>query len=276
MGRVALGVIVGVALAFLFLPLISVFISMPLPQLIHDLNTPVAYTALALSLRTSVIALSLMVILGTPTAYWIARGNFPGRQVLRAAVQMPVVSPPAVAGVGLLLVFGQLGLLGHTLTVLHISFAFNAAAVVMAQLFIGAPFYLSSAIQAFENLDQRLLEASRTLGASSASTFFRVIVPLASPGLVTGFALGWGRALGEFGATMMFAGNLPGKTQTLPLAIYTAMQSNLQVAVAMSALLLVVSFALLVVVMALGRSKTGSRREEVRMHAVSDGAKTPA
>jgi len=258
--RILFALVLSVALGFIFLPIVAVFISMPPGQLIAQLNTQVSYQALLLSMQTTVISLGIIVSLGTPLAYWLAKSKFRGQRILRTAVQLPIVSPPAVAGVGLLLVFGRAGLLGHTLTVLGLSLSFNTAAVVIAQVFISVPFFITAAMQAFESVDNKLLSVSRTLGVSPWKTFWRVSVPLALPGLLSGAALAWGRALGEFGATMMFAGNLPNKTQTLPLAIFAAMQSNVQVAVAMSALLLLVSFALLLLVMLIGHAPKKGRK----------------
>ncbi len=254
MFRILWSIVIAIGLAFLFLPLLAVFFSMPIGTLFRELNTAASYQALQLSIKTSVSALIVILLLGTPIAYWLARSNFRGQSLVRAAVQMPAVSPPAVAGVGLLLVFGQSGLLGHAFSLFGISLSFDTSAVIIAQMFISAPFYIHAAMQAFAAVDGQLLTVSRTLGVSRWSTFWRVTIPLAAPGLLSGAALAWGRALGEFGATMMFAGNLPGITQTLPLAIYTAMQSNFNVAVAMSALLLLVSFILLILVYMLGRT----------------------
>ena len=259
LGRLLFALLIAIGLSFLFLPLISVFISMPPGQLLTALRTEEAYQALRLSMETTVITLCLTLLLGTPMAYWLAKQDFRGNKLLRVAVQLPIVSPPAVAGVGLLLVFGRMGLLGDTMEFLGISLSFNVAAVVLAQLFISFPFYVSSAIQAFESVDAQLSAVSRTLGVSRWKTFCRVTLPLASPGLLSGIALSWGRALGEFGATMMFAGNLPGKTQTLPLSIYTAMQSDMDAAIAMSALLLMVSFVLLLLVFLIGRTQRINR-----------------
>ncbi|UOF89042.1 ABC transporter permease [Fodinisporobacter ferrooxydans] len=268
LGRMILALLIALGLAFLFMPLLSVFVSMSPGQLLIDLNTAASYQALQLSMETTVVTLFLTVLLGTPIAYWLSKSQFRGRNLLRVAVQMPIVSPPAVAGVGLLLVFGRMGLLGHTLTILGLSLSFNTAAVVLAQVFISIPFYISAGMQAFEAINDQLVAVSRTLGVSKWNTFCRVTLPIASPGLLSGVALSWGRALGEFGATMMFAGNLPGKTQTLPLAIYTAMQSNMNAAIAMSALLLIVSFVLLLSVFLIGRTQQSNRimRKEVRQN----------
>jgi len=247
-GVVISSIAIAIALAFLLLPLAAVFFAVPPAQALRDLASPAAATALALSFRTSSVAVIVTALFGMPLAYWLSRGRFAGKRVLEAAVQMPIVVPPAVAGVGLLLVFGRRGMLGPTLAALHASVAFSTAAVVMAQAFVAGPFFIAAARQAFDAVDPDLIAVSRTLGASALRTFARVELPLAAPGLFAGAALCWARALGEFGATMLFAGNLPGVTQTLPLAIYTALDSGLDVAVAMSALLLFAAFALLLLI----------------------------
>jgi len=253
LGRLGLALLIAVILAFLFLPLISVFISRSPLQLIATLNTDIAYQALVLSLETTSIALLIIVIFGTPLAYWVAKYSFRGKRFLEVALQMPIVVPPAVAGVGLILVFGNLGLLGGAVSALGIDIGFTWIAVIMAQVFISAAFYVFAARQAFEAVDDELLAVSRTLGESPWRTFLRITTPLALPGLLSGAALSLARALGEFGATIVFAGNLPGSTQTMPLAIYTALQSNFEVAVAISALLLTVAFILLLLVSQINR-----------------------
>lgn len=244
LGRLVLAGLIAVLLAFLFMPLISVFISRSPLELISNLNTNLAYQALLLSLETTLVSLAIIVVFGTPLAYWVAKYSFRGKRFLEVALQMPIVVPPAVAGVGLILVFGNRGLLGEVLG----GVAFTTVAVVMAQVFISAAFYVFAARQAFEAVDDELLAVSHTLGESPWRTFWRITVPLALPGLLSGAALSLARALGEFGATIVFAGNLPGSTQTLPLAIYTALQSNFDVAIAISALLLSVAFVLLLLV----------------------------
>jgi molybdate transport system permease protein len=235
-------------ISFLLLPMISVFLEMAPGELWLQLTTPIALQALRLSVYTTLISLGLILMLGTPLSYFLANKDFPGKRVLEVLIQLPVVIPPAVAGVGLLLVFGRFGLVGQWLEVYGINVSFTAAAVVMAQTFIAAPFYIQGARTAFAGVDPTLISVSRTLGVSKGRTFFRIILPLSLPGLISGAALSWGRALGEFGATIMFAGNLTGETQTLPLAIFTAMQSNLSVAIAISALLITVAFFLLLLV----------------------------
>lgn len=247
-GRVTIAVLIVIMLLYLFFPLLAVFVSKSPGLLLEKLNSPLSYQALSLSIKTTAISLLLIVAFGTPVAYWLAKSQFHGKKWLEVALQMPIVAPPAVVGVALLLVFGQKGMLGSTLSVLGLNIPFTSIAVVMAQLFMSAPFFISTARQSFEAVDDQLLSVSRTLGVTRWKTFLRVTIPLALPGLLSGVALSWARALGEFGATMMFAGNLPGKTQTLPLAIFTAMESDADVALAISALLLSVSFILLLFV----------------------------
>ena len=264
-GRTALGAVVALALAFLFLPLVAVFTAIPPAQAFEDLASPAAVTALLLSLRTTFEAVAATIALGTPLAYWLARARFRGKRLVEAAVQMPIVVPPAVAGVGLLLVFGRRGMLGPALDSVHLGVAFTTTAVVIAQAFVAGPFFVVAARQAFDAIDPDLVAVARTLGASPMRTFLSVELPLAAGGLLAGAALSWARALGEFGATMLFAGNLPGVTQTLPLAIYTALDSGLDVAVAMAGLLLFSAFALLLLIRLLDwrmGAVSARRREE--------------
>jgi molybdate transport system permease protein len=246
--RLSMALVIAVLLAFLAVPLISMFVYTNPGTLLSQLDSQVAYQAVVLSLVTSVIALVVTVILGTPVAYWLAKNEFRGKPVIDIVLQLTIVMPASVAGVGLLLVFGKTGILGHVLARWGVQIPFTQLAVVLAQVFTAAAFYISSARQAFVGVDDHLIAASRTLGVPPWRTFLRVTVPLAAPGMMAGAALGWARALGEFGATLVFAGNLPGATQTLPLAIYTALQANLTTAVAISALLLVVAAVLLVLV----------------------------
>lgn len=243
--------LVAITLSFIFLPMIAVFLDMTPQEIWQQLQTPLAYESLKLSLYTTLISLGLIIIFGTPVAYLLATKDFTGKHVLDVLIQLPIVIPPAVAGVGLLMVFGRFGLLGGWLDIFGIRIGFTFIAVIMAQSFISAPFYIQAARTSFATIDQSIINVSRTLGASKLRTFFRIILPLSIPGLVTGAALSWGRALGEFGATIMFAGNLPGKTQTMPLAIYSAMESDMRIAVALSALLITVAFFLLLSVKAI-------------------------
>jgi molybdate transport system permease protein len=175
-------------------------------------------------------------------------------RALETLLQLPIVIPPAVAGVAMLLAFGRRGLLAGLLYPEGWSVTFTTAAVVMAEVFVSAPFFVQAATSAFRRIDPKLVIVARTFGASPLRVFFRIAVPIAAPGLVAGAAMSWARALGEFGATLMFAGNVEGRTQTLPLAIYTALESELRAAQALSIVLVVVAFALLLFVRAMSRS----------------------
>ena len=187
-----------------------------------------------------------MIVFGTPISYLLATTEFPGKTLVTTLFELPLVLPPAVAGLGLLVAFGRFGLVGPQLTALGISLPFTKAAVVMAMTFVASPLYVRQAIAAFTAVDPDLLAASRTLGAGPARTFFRVAVPVAAPGLGAGAALGWSRALGEFGATILFAGSLPGKTETAPIAIYLGLEQGLNQALALGALLITVSAIVLI------------------------------
>jgi len=247
-GKWLLLALVIIIIAYLLLPLVSVFTSKSPALIWESLHGSVAYRALVLSLKTTIISIVCIIVFCTPLSYMLAKNEFFGKKVLEAFLKMPIVAPTAVVGVGLLLVFGKRGLLGGALALVGVEIPFTVIAVVMAQIFMASPFYLNTARQSFEAVDDQLLAVSRTLGVSPWMTFWRVTIPLSFPGLLTGVALSWALALGEFGATVMFAGNMPGKTQTLPLAIYTAMESDANVAIAISALLLAVSFLLLLFV----------------------------
>jgi molybdate transport system permease protein len=201
-----------------------------------------------LSLLTTAISLILVVTLGTPLAWSLARARGRLAHAVETVIQLPIVVPPAVAGVAMLLAFGRRGLLASILYPEGWSVTFTTAAVVMAEVFVSAPFFVQAAISAFRRLDARLIVVARTFGASPFRVFLRIALPLAAPGLLAGAAMSWARSLGEFGATLMFAGNLEGRTQTLPLAIYTALESDLRAAQALSMILVVVAFALLLFV----------------------------
>jgi molybdate transport system permease protein len=241
-----------VALAFLALPLIAIFARVPPGRLAAQLSNPLVTDALLVSLKTTLIAQALVLAFGTPAAY-VLSSRFRGRGLLVTLVELPLVLPPAVAGVGLLAAFGRFGLL-------HTSIAFTQTAVVLAVAFVSSPLYVRQAIAAFETVDENLVAASRTLGAGPVKTFFRVVLPLARGGLTAGEALAFARGLGEFGATIMFAGSLPKVTQTLPLAVYAAFDVDFDVALAIGALLVLVSAALLLTVKWLGSSSTSRFR----------------
>jgi len=236
---VALWASACVALAFLLLPIVAIFSELTLGELRAGLTSEVARDALRVTLETNLVAMALIVFFGTPTAYLLASREFRGRSLLVTLVELPLVLPPAVAGIGLLAAFGRLGLLGGTMESLGLDIAFTKTAVVLAVTFVASPFYVRTAIAAFEGIDRDLVAASRTLGAGPARTFFRVALPLASGGLGAGAALAFARGLGEFGATIMFAGSLQGVTQTLSLAIYQEFDVDFDSALAIGALLVV-------------------------------------
>jgi molybdate transport system permease protein len=236
----------AVALGFLLLPIVAIFARVSPGSLVSQLSRPVVTDALVISLKTSAIAQALVLLLGTPAAYLLATRRFRGRSILVVLVELPLVLPPAVAGIGLIAAFGRLGLLGGTLNSLGIEIGLTQTAVVLAVAYVSSPLYVRQAIAAFEAVDPNLVAASRTLGAGRVKTFFRVVLPLARRGLAAGEALAFARGLGEFGATIMFAGSLQGVTQTLPVAIYQEFDTDFTTALAMSALLVIVSGALLV------------------------------
>jgi molybdate transport system permease protein len=236
----------AVALAFLTLPMLAIFVHVPPGRLIDQLSNPVVTDALIVSFKTTLIAQALVLVFGTPTAYLLASRRFPGRSLCITLVELPLVLPPAVAGIGLLAAFGRFGLLGSSLSSAGITLPFTQSAVTIAVAFVASPLYVRQAIAAFEAIDPNLVAASRTLGAGPARTFFRVVLPLARGGLLAGEALAFARGLGEFGATIMFAGSLQKVTQTLPLAIYAEFEVNFDVTLAISALLVLISAALLI------------------------------
>lgn len=230
---------------FIAVPLAALLLDLAPRDLAAHLATPLALRALWLTIQTTLVATLLAVVLGTPLAYLLARGSFRGRDALDTLIDLPITIPPVVAGVALLLAFGRRGLLGRQLDVWGIRVAFTSLAVVLAQLFIASPFFVKSARAGFEGVDLRLEAAARTLGATRWRVFWTITVPLSRSALVSGVVLAWARALSEFGATMMFAGNFPGRTQTLTLAVMTAMESDLETAVAVSALSLALALSAL-------------------------------
>jgi molybdate transport system permease protein len=238
-----LGLAAAVVLAFFLLPLVGLFTRTSPLEVVHRLGTAQARDALLVSLRTNAIAEALIVALGTPAAYLLATRRFPGRAIVLTILELPLVLPPAVGGIALLAAFGRFGLLHGAGGI-----AFTQTAVVIAVVFVAGPFYVRPAVAAFEGLDRGLVEAARTLGAGSARVFARIALPLAAAGLGTAAAVAFARGLGEFGATIMFAGSLQGVTQTLPLAIYSAFATNLDTAVSLGVLLVIVSAAILLTV----------------------------
>jgi molybdate transport system permease protein len=251
---VACGAALAVAVAFLALPVVAVFADAPPRELVSSLGDDAALEALRLSFECSAIALAIIAVIGTPAAWLLATRRFPGREVLITIVELPLVMPPAVAGIGLLAALGPNGILGG-ITDRHL--VLQTAGVVVALTFVSAPFYLRLAQAGFAAVDPSLLEASRTLGAGEARTFARVAIPSARAALGAGAALAWGRALGEFGATLMFAGSFRGVTQTAPLAIYERFSTDLTAALALSAVLIAISAGLLLAVKLVTRDAVG-------------------
>jgi molybdate transport system permease protein len=233
------------ALVFLTLPIAAIFLQVGPGELIDRLGEPQSTDALRLSLITSGIALALIICVGTPAAYLLATRSFRGKSLVVTLVELPLVLPPAVAGIALLAAVGPSGILGGAVDAAGIELALQTAGVVVALTFVASPFYVRQAMAAFAAVDRTLMDASRTLGASEARGFTRVMIPAALPGLAAGTALALGRALGEFGATLMFAGSFQGITQTVPLAIYDRFSTNFESALALSAILVAVSAAIL-------------------------------
>jgi len=232
-------------LAFLVIPIVAIFAESPPLRMLGHLDDPVVVDALVVTLKTNAVAFGLTLLVGTPAAYLIGRRRFPGRSLVITLVELPLVLPPAVAGIGLLAAFGRAGLLGEEVSALGIDLAFTQAAVVLAVMFVAGPFYVRQAIASFEALDDDLLLAARTLGAGPGRTFWRVALPLAANGLGAGAALCLARGIGEFGATIMFAGSLQGVTQTVTLAIYDALNADFEVALAIGGLLVIISAVVL-------------------------------
>jgi molybdate transport system permease protein len=235
----------AVTLLFLALPIAAIFLRISPAELFAQLGDEAAVDAIIVSLKTSAIAHVFILGVGTPTAYLLATRRFRGRSAVLTLIELPLVLPPAVAGIALLATFGQRGLLGGTLDAFGVSISFTQAAVVLAVILVASPFYLRQAIASFEAVDPHLTDASRTLGVGPFGTFRRVALPLARGGLGAGSTLAFARGLGEFGATIMFAGSLQGRTQTLPLMIYAQLDQDFDVALAVGALLVLVSLVIL-------------------------------
>jgi molybdate transport system permease protein len=235
-------------LVFLLLPLVALLLRITPAQLLANLSNPEVAQAIGLSIVTTSITVVLSVLAGTPLAYLLARREFRGRTALETLIDLPMVLPPSVAGIALLVAFGRRGLLGQYLTIAGIELAFTQIAVVLAQVFVAAPFYIKAAAAGFASVDRELEQAAALDGAASLQVLRHVTVPLAWTSLFGGAVMTWARALGEFGATIIFAGNFPGRTQTMPLAIYQGFEQDLGVALTLSVILLAVSFGVLFLV----------------------------
>jgi molybdate transport system permease protein len=238
-------VCLAAVLIFLTLPVVAIFVNSSPGELIASLGEPGALDALWLSLRTTAASIAIILLVGTPAAYLLATRSFRGKAVVVTLIELPLVLPPAVAGIALLAAVGPSGILGGAVEAAGIELSLATAGVVVALTFVASPFYVRQAMAAFAAVEPTLLDASRTLGASEAHGFLRVMIPVALPGLAAGTALALGRALGEFGATLMFAGSFQGITQTVPLAIYDRFSTDFDSALALSAVLVAVSAAIL-------------------------------
>ena len=239
-------VLAVVGAGFFAVPLLALVARAPWTRLWREAAAPEALVALRLSLVCSLSATALAVVLGLPLAWVQARLSFPGKALLRALTLLPIVLPPVVGGVALLLAFGRRGLVGRWLEPLGVRLPFTTAGATLAEAFVAMPFFVLTLEGGLRSLDRRLEEAARTLGASPWTILVRVTLPLLLPSLAAGAAVCWARALGEFGATITFAGNFPGRTQTLPLAVYLALETDPDAAIVLSLVLLVVSVAVLV------------------------------
>jgi molybdate transport system permease protein len=250
------------------LALLAGFISLPILSLViwtaHEgswraMASPVAVDALLLSARTTAISMLIILVVGTPAAFVLARAEFPGKRAIDTLVDIPAVLPPSAAGIALLLAFGRMGLLGEHLRVLGIEISFTTAAVVMAELFVATHFYVRQAAVGFARIDRGVEEAAMVDGAGRARVFARITIPLAFPALVAGAVTAWARALGEFGGTIIFAGSFRGITQTMPLAIYGTLESDFDAAVALS--VLVLGFSFVVILTARFLTRKAAQRE---------------
>jgi molybdate transport system permease protein len=239
-------------LMIILLPIAAIFLSVTPSELLSRLTTPTVLDSLRLSLLASTVATAIILVLATPLSYLLARHRFRGKWFIDAIVDLPMVLPPAVAGLALLLAFAPRGIIGSILRSYGIILPGSFWAVVLAEVFVGSPFYIRSSKAAFAEVNQRLIDSARLLSPSDARVFVKVTLPIAWRGVLAGLIMCWARSLGEFGATLMFAGNLPNVTQTMPLAIYLAMSSDLEAAIVLSTILVIFSFGLLAAFKAIG------------------------
>jgi molybdate transport system permease protein len=234
-------------LIFLSIPIIALFLRISPTNLVENLRQPEVLQAIGLSLVTTIISTLVIILAGTPLAYSHSRGPYRFSRLVDTLIDLPLVLPPAVAGVALLMAFGRRGILGGFLADFGIQIAFTPIAVIIVQVFVAAPFYIKSASLAFENIDQELEHSAALDGASSWEIFRYLTMPLSWSALLGGSVMSWARALGEFGATIIFAGNFPGRTQTMPLAIYIGFEMDLDIALTLSVILILLSFLALFV-----------------------------
>lgn len=244
-GQVLMLLLAGVLGLLLALPVVALFLRVPPATLVEQVTSPPVLEALRLSLVTSLVAAALSFVLGLPMAYLLATRAFPGKRLVEVLMDLPLVLPPTVAGFGLLMAFGRAGLLGGALSAFGITLPFTTLGVIVAQTFMAVPLFVGAARAGLSAVDPRYLDAARTLRAGEVHTFLRIRLPLARPSLVAGLGMAWARALGEFGATITFAGNLAGTTRTVPLDVYLLLQQDLDRAATLSVLLIVMAAVLL-------------------------------
>ena len=248
-------ILVFIVTLYLVMPVVALFFRTTPELFLASLGDPEVISALTLSLTTSVISLAVIILIGTPFAYVHCRHQYPGKVLVDTIIDLPLVMPPAVAGLALLVLYGRAGLVGKYASWLGFPIAFTTLAVIMAQIFVASPFYVRQAKSLFDQLDPAYEMTARTLGASPARVFAKVVIPLTAGGLVSGAVMTFGRALGEFGATIMFAGNLPGVTQTMPLAVYVSMAGDFNTGITISILLVLISCAIMVAVRLLAKTE---------------------
>jgi molybdate transport system permease protein len=246
-GGLAVGALSLLA-GFIALPILSLVIWTVSNSAWQEMTSPAAVDALLLSARTTAISMAIILLVGTPAAYVLARYDFPGKRIVNTLVDLPAVLPPSAAGIALLLAFGRVGLIGEQLTAFGITISFTTAAVVLAELFVATHFYVRQATVGFGQIERAIEEAALVDGGGPITVFLKVTIPLAFPALVAGAVTAWARALGEFGGTIIFAGNVQGVTQTIPLAIFSELERDFDAAVALS--VLVLGFAFIVILAA--------------------------
>ncbi|MCW4030581.1 MAG: ABC transporter permease [Candidatus Bathyarchaeota archaeon] len=249
-------------LVFIALPIIAVFLRIDPSQVSAQLQNGQIIEAIQLSLFTSAIATGVSIVLTVPTAYFMVTRKFPGKSILDTLIDLPIVLPPAVAGVALLLAFAPKGLLGPILNSLNLTIPGSTIAVILAQIFVASPFILRSAKTGFENVSQDLINSAKILSDSKLRVFLTVTLPLSTSVIISGVMMTWARALGEFGATIMFAGNVPGVTQTMPLSIYVLMNSTPLAGVMLSTVLIVISFSILIIIKYVEQKRSGGKKKE--------------
>jgi molybdate transport system permease protein len=257
---VILGLIVLTYFLFVALPIVAIFLRIDPSQVNIQLHNPQIINTIQLSLYTSAVATLIAFALAVPTAYFMATRKFPGKSVIDTIIDLPIVLPPAVAGVALLYAFAPKGLLGPILNSLGLTIPGYTIAVIIAEAFVASPFLLRSAKTGFEGMDKDVINSAKMLSGSRTRVFFTVTFPLSIRAIITGSMMTWARALGEFGATLMFAGNLPGITQTMPLAIYVFLYSDPLAGVMLSTILIVIAFAVLITVKLIEQKRFGQKK----------------